>query len=162
MTKTGPLPEHAFSAIAITPVGLKGHGSVLIERAAVLAIQHVEADPRDGTAAFAQSLATGLFRLAGFKIGEQQVLNRPWVPAPQGEGAVSREHQLLGRDCHLLHGNQGPAAAVVGPTATQGHCSGSDEGDCLPMPRGMAGIRGMALAGEHYCATFYSLSIMAS
>ena len=117
-TKTGPLPEHAFSAIEITPLGLKGQGSVLIERAAVLAIQHIEADRRDGTAAFAQSLATGLYRLAGFKMGEQQALNRPWVPTPQGEGAESRAHELLGRDCHLLHGNQGPAAAVVGPTAT--------------------------------------------
>jgi len=44
-TKTGPLLEHAFSAIVIAPAGCKGHGSVLIERAAVLAIQHFEAEP---------------------------------------------------------------------------------------------------------------------
>ena len=39
-TETGTLPEHAFSAITIAPVGLKGHCPVLIDCTAVLAIQH--------------------------------------------------------------------------------------------------------------------------
>ena len=38
-TKTGTLPEHAFSAIVIAPAGLKGHCPVLINDKAVLAIQ---------------------------------------------------------------------------------------------------------------------------
>ena len=117
-TETGTLPKHAVSAIAIAPAGLKGHGSVLIERVAVLAIQYLEAEPLDGAAAVLQSLATGRCRQAGFGMGAQQMLNRFWIPGCQGEGAVSRPHQLLGRDRQLLPGNQRPAAADVGTLAT--------------------------------------------
>ena len=117
-TETGTFLEHTFSAIAITPAGFKGHGSVLIERAAVLEIQHVEVGPLDGAAAFHQSLATSRYRLAGFGMGAQQMLNRLWIPGRQGESAVARAHQLLGRDRQMLPGNQGPAAAGVGTPAT--------------------------------------------
>ena len=117
-TEMGTLPEHAFSAIAIAPAGCKGHASLLIERTTVLEIQHVEAEPLDGAAAFLQSLATGSCRLAGLGMGAQQMLNRLWIPGRQSEGAVARPHQLLGRDRHLLRGNQGPAAAAIGTTAT--------------------------------------------
>jgi len=118
-TETGTLPEHTFSAIAIAPAGLKGHCSLLIERAAVLAIQHVEAEPLDVAAAFLQSLATSRCRLAGFGMGAQQMLNRPWITGPKGEGAVTRPHQLLSRDRQLLSRNQWPAAGAVGTTATR-------------------------------------------
>ena len=117
-TETGTLPEHAFSALVIAPAGLKGHGSVLIERAAVLEIQHVEAEPLDGAAAFLENLVTGRCRLAGFGMGTQQMLNRPWISGRQGESAEARAHQLLGRDRQMLPGNQGPAAAAIGTTAT--------------------------------------------
>ena len=79
-TEMGALLEYTFSAIAIAPAGCKGHGSLLIERAAVLAIQHVEVGPRDGAAAFLYGLATGRCRLAGFGMGAQQMLNRFWIP----------------------------------------------------------------------------------
>ena len=117
-TETGTFLEHTFSAIAITPAGFKGHGSVLIERAAVLEIQHVEAEPLDGAAAFLENLATSCCRLAGFGMGAQQVLNRLWIPCRQGESAKARAHQLLGRNRQLLPGNQGSAAAAIGTTAT--------------------------------------------
>ena len=70
-TETGTLHEHAFSAIAIAPAGLKSHRPVLIERAAVLAIQHSEAEPLDVAAAVLQSLVTSPCRLAGFGMGAQ-------------------------------------------------------------------------------------------
>jgi hypothetical protein len=66
---TGTLPEYPFTAFAISPVGFKGHCPVLIERAAVLAIEHIEAEPLDVVAAFLQSLATSRCRLAGFGMG---------------------------------------------------------------------------------------------
>ena len=70
-TETGTLLEHAFSAIAIAPAGFKGHRPVLIERAAVLVIQHVEAEPLDVAAAVRKSPATSPCRLAGFGMGAQ-------------------------------------------------------------------------------------------
>ena len=117
-TETGTLLENAFSVIAIAPAGYKGHGSVLIERAAVLEIQHFQAEPLDGAAAFLKNLATSRYRLAGFGMGTQQMLNRLWIPGRQGESAEARAHQLLGRDRQMLPGNQGPAAAGVGTPAT--------------------------------------------
>jgi hypothetical protein len=51
-------------------------------------------------------------------MGAQQMPNRPWIPGPKGEGAVSRAHQLPGCDRQLFPGNQGPAAAAVGTPAT--------------------------------------------
>ena len=134
-TETGTLLEHHFAAITIAPVGCKGHCSVLIERAAVLAIQHVEAGPLDGAAAFLQGLAPGRFRLAGFAMGAQQMAYRPWIRGRQGEVAVARAHQLLGGLRQLLPGNQGPAAAAVGTPATgarrllaRGGCPGEAQG----------------------------------
>jgi len=118
-TETGTLPVYAFSAIAIAPAGLKGHCSVLIERAAVLAIQHFEAEPLNVAAAFLQGFATSRSRLPGFGMGAQQMVNRLWITGPKGEGAVARPHQLLGRSRQLLSRNQWPAAAAVGTTATR-------------------------------------------
>ena len=140
-TETGTLPQHAFSAIAIAPAGLKGHCSLLIERAAVLAIQHVEAEPLDVAAAFLQGLATSRCRLAGFGMGAQQMLNRLWIAGRQGEGAVSRPHQLLSRDRQLLSRNQWPAAGAVGTTATRA-CLGLGRGGLSAEAQGYAGDRG--------------------
>jgi len=78
---------------------------VLIKRAAVLEIEHFQAEPLDGAAAFHQSLATSRCRLAGFGMGAQQMLNRLRIPGRQGESAKARAHQLLGCDRHLLPGN---------------------------------------------------------
>lgn len=117
-TETGTLLEDAFLAIAIAPAGLKSHRPVLIERAAILAIQHFQAEPLSVAAAFLQSLATIRSRLAGFGMGAQQILNRLWIPGREGESAKARAHQLLGRDRQLLPGNQGPAAAAIGTTPT--------------------------------------------
>ena len=86
-TETGTLLEHTFSAIAIAPAGLKSHRPVLIERAAILAIQHFQAEPLSVAAAFLQSLATIRSRLAGFGMGAQQMLNRLWIPGREGESA---------------------------------------------------------------------------
>ena len=140
-TETGTFPEHAFSAIAIAPEGLKGHCSLLIERAAVLMIQHFEAEPLDGAAAVLQSLATSRCRLAGFGMGAQQMLNRLWITGRQGEGAVSRPHQLLGRDRQLLSRNQCPAAAAVSAAATRA-CRRIVRGGVSAEAQGYAGDRG--------------------
>ncbi len=75
-TETGTLPQHPFSAIAIAPAGLKGHPPVLIERAAVLASQHIEAEPLDVAAAFFQSLATSRCRLVELWLARQLELSR--------------------------------------------------------------------------------------
>jgi len=141
-TEMGTLPEHAFSAIAIVPAGLKGHRPVLIDYTAVLTIQHLEAEPMDVAAAFLQGLATSRCRLAGFGMGAQKMLNRLWITGSQGEGAVSRPHQLLSRDRQLLARNQWPAAAAVDTTATRAS-RGLGRGGLSAEAQGCAGHRGL-------------------
>ena len=119
--------------MAIAPAGFKGHGAVLIERAAALAIKHGETNPLDGAAAGPQGLATSRWGLGGFGMGAQQMLNRLGIPCRQGKCAVSRPHQLLSRDRRLGARNQWPTAVAVRPSAT-GACRGLGHGSALEHP----------------------------
>jgi hypothetical protein len=81
------------------------------------------------------------------------MLNRLGIPGPQGEGAVSRTHQLLSRDRQLLSRNRWPAAAAIGTTATRTRC-GLGRGGLSAEAQGYAGDRshGWGSGAPFWCA----------
>ena len=151
--EAGTFPEDAFPAIAVTPAGLKRHGSVLIERATVLALDHRKADPLHSVAAGFQGPATSRCRLPWLRMRSQQMLHGPGIPACQREGAVARSHQLLGRSGLLLARNQGSAAAHVGAAAARAGCGRRRGGSSAKAQwREWGGGHGFG-AGNPFCCT---------